>query len=32
MRPVLVYLGDLSGEVEDPGFFDAIVSASDLLA
>ena len=32
MRPVLVYLGDLSGEVEGFGFFDAIVSASDLLA
>ena len=30
-RPVLVYLGDLSGEVEGSGFFDALIPASDLL-
>ncbi len=32
VRPVLVYLGELSGEVEGSGFFDAVISAADLLS
>ena len=31
LHPVLVYLGDLEGEVEGDGFFDAIIPASKLL-
>lgn len=31
VRPVLVYAGELSGEVEGDGFFDAIIPAERLL-
>jgi len=31
VRPVLVYVGELSGEVEGDGFFDAIIPAERLL-
>ncbi len=31
LHPVLVYLGDLDGEVEGDGFFDAIIPAGRLL-
>ena len=31
VRPVLVYLGELDGEVEGNGFFDALIPAESLL-
>ena len=31
VRPVLVYLGELDGEVEGDGFFDAVIPAQSLL-
>ena len=31
VRPVLVYLGELDGEVEGDGFFDALIPAESLL-
>ena len=31
VRPVLVYLGQLDGEVEGDGFFDALIPAESLL-
>ncbi len=31
VRPVLVYIGDLDGEVEGDGFFDAVIPAESLL-
>ena len=31
VRPVLVYLGDLDGEIAGDGFFDALIPAESLL-